>query len=87
MALKETPTTALPGGTPVVPGHVHLVNGVPTVVPAGQSTVAGWAAAIGGLPTIAVCDSVGRRHGAFLPSNSPFNMDKLGNRGLSIFEE
>jgi hypothetical protein len=86
MALKETPTIALPGGTPVVPGHVHLVDGVPTVVPAGQSSVAGWAAAIGGSPVIATCDSVGRAHGAFLPSNSPHNMNLQRQKGCDVFE-
>ena len=86
MALKESPTTSLPGGTPVTPGKIHLVNGVPTVVPAGQSTVAGWAAAIGGSPTITLCDVVGRTHGAFLPSTSPHNMNLQGQKGCDIFE-
>jgi hypothetical protein len=87
MALRETPTVGLPGGTTISPGAIHLVNGVPTVVPAGQATIGGWAAAIGGAPVITACDSVGRTHGAFLPSNSPFNMNRTGGKGLSIFEE
>jgi hypothetical protein len=84
--LKEDPTVAIAGGTAITAGQVLLVNGIPTVVPVGQTSVAAWAAAIGGSPTIAICDVPNRTHGAFLPVDSPHNMDRLGNRGLPIFE-
>ena len=84
--LKEDATVAIAGGTTITPGQTFLINGVPTAVPLGQTTIAGWAASIGGSPVIAACDTVGRAHGAFLPADSPHNMDQLRHRGLSIFE-
>jgi hypothetical protein len=84
--LKEDASAPIAGGTTITPGQVLLVNGVPTAVPAGQTTIAGWATAIGGSPVIATCDSVGRTHGAFLPSNSPHNMNLQRQKGCDVFE-
>lgn len=86
MALNETPLTGLSGGTTIVPGTVMLVNGKPAVVPSAKTTVSAWASALGGSPVITAADSVGRTKGAFLPSDSPFNINVAGQRGLDIFE-